>query len=377
MRDYLNHSSHELRREGMVGLLLRGDPRYVATIRDRISTAIRSADPADRVFAAGVVRNAALPDLALIVLRLLKDDDIQVRKAALEACVGIDDRDVLEVAVEAFAEPQLCSTAALVMARAGESVVPLLDAAWARHTERSTRLRLVRCLGRIGGPQAIDVLRRLMDCNDELLRTQVLQSLSMCGYTAEGEAIAAIEARIHAEVGQATWKLSMLNDLPESPAFELLRSSLENEIAFCRKRLFLLVSYFGDSKVLLSTRDNYFSGVRERVAYAIEILDLKMPHKLRGVVLPLLEDLPLAIRLEKLGKVFPIVPRSAHEHLRAIVTGQDASAWTRAVAMRAVMTIPVPELVPFVKESIAAQELGGGCFPPGRRCPRRGLRRVH
>lgn len=350
--EYLNHTSAELRRQAMIGLLRRGDPRFVAVVRERISTATRSIDPADRVFAAGVVREARLADLALVVLALLKDPEIEVRKAALEACVGIQDTDVLDVAVEAFAEPKLCSTASLVLSGAGEAVVPRLEAAFERHPSRSTRLRLVRCLGRIGGSHATDALRRQIDCPDEILRTQILQSLSMCGYRAGVEEATAIESRIRVEVGQAAGKLAILSDLPDSPATALLRSALEDEISYCRKRLFILASYIGDPKVLLTARDNYFSGVKERRAYSIEILDLTLPDRLRPLVLPLLEDLPLASRLDRLRRHFPLPRRSETEHLRRILTGSgDAtSPWTRATAIRAVGRIPVPELASAVEE---------------------------
>ncbi|MFZ2491156.1 MAG: HEAT repeat domain-containing protein [Thermoanaerobaculia bacterium] len=350
--EYLNHSNADLRRQAMIGLLRRGDPRYVAMVRQRVSTAAQSLNAEDRIFAAGVIGEAGVTEFPLVLLSLLRDEDIEVRKAALRASAGATDTDVLEIAVEAFTEPRLCSTASIVLSGAGEQVVPLLEAALERHPERATRLRIVRSLGRIGGERARETLRRQIDCPDQILRTQVLQSLSVCGYAATGEDGALIEERMRAEVAEAASKFANLADLSEAEPMRLLRAALEDEIGLCRRRLFLLMSFITEQKVMLSARDNYFSEIRDRRAYAIEVLDLKLTDRLRPVILPLLEELPLATRLERLGRFFPLTRRSETDQLRHILAaGSDSvSPWTQAAALFAVGGTPLPELSDAVRK---------------------------
>jgi hypothetical protein len=108
--------------------------------------------------------------------------------------------------------------------------------------------------------------------------------------------------------------------------------------------------------VILSARDNYFSGARERRAYAIEILDLTLPDRLRPWVLPVVEDLPLAARLERLGKYFAQEKQSERERIAHVLSGtrEATSSWTRAAAIHAVGNIPLPELHGAVRALVAA-----------------------
>ena len=355
--EYLNHSSPTLRREAMVGLLYRGDPRFISVVRERLGTAVRSADAADRVFAASVIGEVRLPDLNPELLALLRDSTTDVRRAALEACAGIDDENVLRVAVQAFADPALCSSASMVIAAVGPPVVPLLESALcACDADRPTSLRIVRALGRIGGPEATAALRGSLDHPDEVVRTRVLESLSICRYRAAEADVPAIEARVRAEIAQATWKFAILGDLSAASAVELLRTALEDEVGLCRQRLFHLVSFINDADVILSARDNYFSGARERRAYAIEILDVTLPDRLRQWVLPVVEDLPLAARLERLGRFFPQEQKSERDRIAELLGGdrQATSPWTRAAAIYAIGKLPLPELHDAIRALVAS-----------------------
>jgi hypothetical protein len=170
------------------------------------------------------------------------------------------------------------------------------------------------------------------------LRRQVLESLARQGYQVANGQGQTVQAQIHAELEDATWKLASLRDLDDQPAVALLRKALLEEVDQNRERVFLLLSFLYDSRSILRAREALAHPSREKRAYALEIVDVTLPQEMKQLVLPLVEEMGSDRRLEALEAHFPQSRLGKDRRLLAILERPTAwsTSWTRACAVYAI-----------------------------------------
>jgi hypothetical protein len=196
---------------------------------------------------------------------------------------------------------------------------------------------MARVVGRIRGHRATAILRERIAYPQGTVRTEVLEALRACGYRADGKGTGDIEARIDAEARDAAWKLFARRDLGSDQALDLLAAALDREVDQSRRRIFLLLSFVHDSTAILRARDNMSHPSKDKRAYASEVLDVTLPREVKPLLLPLLEEAPLADRCRRLEGETGEHPRSARDRVREVLgrTEEWITSWTRSCAARA------------------------------------------
>ena len=83
---------------------------------------------------------------------------------------------------------------------------------------------------------------------------------------------------------------------------------------------------------MLDTRANIDSKVQEMRVFALEILDNLLTGEIKQIVLPLLDDLTVAERLEQMSERFPQEKMTADQRFHDIVENhfERAFFWTRS-----------------------------------------------
>jgi AAA family ATP:ADP antiporter len=227
------------------------------------------------------------------------------------------------------------ATAALVAG--GQSAVPELKAAFAKHSQnREILVRLAIVCGRIGGEEVTTLLKDRIDFPDEGVRTQVLRSLSRCGYQAQNEQeVRLIQRQIQAEMAQAAWTLAALVDIADEASVALLREALTAKLDQGRNRLLFLLSFIYDAETILRARDNLSHPLAEKRAYALEVIEVLIEKELKRLIIPLLRDLAPSQRLQELSGSFPQRELGGRHRLREIITRPDevSNAWITACAL--------------------------------------------
>jgi CRP-like cAMP-binding protein len=219
--------------------------------------------------------------------------------------------------------------------------------------------RLARIGGRIGGAQALALLRRHLDWPDVQVRSQILAALSQCGYRAAEVDKGYIHQAMKAEVAQAARTLASLVDLEngteaeEKGAVQLLKVALNDALARQRNRLFLWLSFVYDAQTILQVRDTLAGAAsgngrvsRQQQDYALEIMDVLISAELKAILGPLIEEQTPAQRLQRLTSLFPQPGLTSRERLSEII-GQPATwlaPWTKACALYAVGQLAAVEL---------------------------------
>lgn len=357
---YIHAPEPQLRRGALVGLLRSGGIEGVLMAGQRLLELVNSPRSADRIFAAEILGEVGISGFYRPLQTLLYDEDIAVRRAAIEAAGRLESAQLWPFIIEMLAWPDLATTATAALVAGGEAVVPALYKALNRNNQPpAVLLRMIRIAGRIGGPEMIELLRPKIDYPDEAVRFQVLTSLSLCRYQANREDISLIEQQIQNELADATWTLAGLVDIGQAEVVAPLNQALHYELGQNRARLFLLLSFIYDSESILKARDTLRIGRHsvEKQAYALEIIDVLVDKKLKPMLLPFIdESLGAEERLEQLSAIFPQKQMGRTQRLISLVEQRPGwlQPWTIACALEAIARLSLERAIPTTVKALSA-----------------------
>jgi ATP:ADP antiporter, AAA family len=328
---FLRDPRPELRKGAIVGLLRHGGIEGVLTAGMDLMELARSAEPADRTLAAEVLGEVGIPAFHRPLLPLLEDADPGVRRGALRAAAQIASPALCPAVLPSLAVPSLRSPALAALAAVGPPALPILDAAIDRAPGSGPeRLLLLRVTRRIGGAEAVELLRQRLDDPDGEIHREVLLSLFYLGYAAEGPDRAAVLALISQECGRAAWLVMAQDDLDDEAVDPALRRALAVEYKHTVDNLLLLLSFLYPAQGLGDARIHLDDDAPQQRALALEIIDQLLSRELKPLVIPLVEDLPRPLRLQRLRALAPQVSLRPEQRLPLLEEAGWLSAWTRA-----------------------------------------------
>lgn len=331
---YLTAVEPEVREGALIGLLKHGSLGGVLTAGDRLNQLLLSAEPADRIIAARVLGEVGNRQFYQPMLKLLNDPEIGVRRAALEAAGRIGSLRLWPTVLGAL-ETSTHLEAALALAAAGEVSLPLIGSALNNpNLDLRVRHRLIRVLGRINHPESITLLLKALEAPLIHDRQTAAQALMRRDYRAQtsGE-IQRIYAALRLEAAQAAWFLAGLADLAALPMAVLITAALNELVQTTRQQMFNLLLLLYPAQTILRVRDSLRQPTAEQQAYAVETLDTLLAQEIKGLVLPLVDELPVAQRLERLA-VGTAQPRLDPEVRLQMIweTTDETLQWLRACA---------------------------------------------
>ncbi len=335
---YLEDPDPQVRMGAMVGLLRSGGIEGVLAAGESLLELTGAPEPARRQFAAQVLGEVGISSFYRPLLKLLRDEDPRVRRAALASAGKLKNPKLWPLVIENLLAYQTRAAAVSALVAGGEAVVPYLEAAFAENGQsREALVRIAQICGRIRGERAMALLRAHLDFPDADVRYQVLASLSLCGYRAGDGDVPDVVQKIEEEVANAAWTLAALADIGDDEPLSLLRAALNRKLERHRERIFFLLSFVYEAQAIMSARDTLYlardSG--EKRAYALEIIDALVSQELKEILLPLLDELPPAERLRRLSDHFPQQSLSRLQRLQEVITGPDVwlTPWIRACAL--------------------------------------------
>ncbi len=340
---YLENPDPQVRMGVMIGLLRNGGIAGILLAGENLTNWVNSPNPHERELAAQVLGEVRIRSFYHPLLKLLRDDDPQVHRAALIAAGKVQNPKLWPLILEDLSSPMFYHAAASALVVAGESVLSELASVFNKKNQpREVLIRIARICGRIRGNHVITLLRDKIDFPDEDVRYHILVSLSLWGYRAQEEEISRVHQKIQEEIEDATWTLAALVGIGEEASVFLLKRALTYELEQNQKRILLLLSFIYDSQSILRARDNLLQNSPEKRAYALEIIDISVSQELKPMLFPLLEDLTPTQRLNRLHAFFPQQSLDRNQQLERILTRFDKwiHPWTKTCALYALAYNP-------------------------------------
>lgn len=344
---YLIHEDVEVRKGALIGMLRDVGLEGVMAAGVNLRGLIDSDEPDERELAARVLGEVGIPGFSRPLSKLLEDDDMRVRKAAIVASEELKSPKLLPHLLKNLSEAKVRQAAVAAVIAFGEKIVPELEGAYDKEGEsRHTRIRIIRIWGRIGGKKAIELLKRKIERAEEDIRTHILAALVSCKYQVPVRDVFRIQEQIRKEIEDATWTLSVLSDMGDYEHSSRLKDALKSDVVKNRKRIFLLLAMIYPPDPILAAQRNLGSSSSEKKAYALETLDNIISLEIKPLILRLMDDtIPLAQRHSWLTNYFPQERMSPHERLKEILrrSQKTVSSWTRACTLFTIGNIGTKE----------------------------------
>jgi HEAT repeat protein len=262
----------------------------------------KSSNVDDRIEACTLIGESANPALWTILLPLLSDDDLSVKKSALRAAGKIHHKALYRPVIAALGSPQTRSLAFNALTAGGNVALPAIIAALKdENLHRRIHLRLIRACSHIKSEEAIHVLEGLIRHPNGAVRSKALTALRDCKYKPQGESRSTVSEQVSAELRRAAWLLASLRDMEKSSQAGVIQRAIQFDLEETIGRLFHLFGFIYDPHVIQRAQTAIQKRDANRRSYAVELLDTRLDRAHKQPFIALLEDFPPAERLEKMG----------------------------------------------------------------------------
>lgn len=309
---------------------------------------------AERIQACNIIRDARRPELHSWLVAPLNDQNRTVRHAAIHAAGATVAPQLWEHLLTKLDDKFLQKDAIQALAESGRDVLPLVISEFKLATTLGKQAVLIRIATRINHPDSLVWLSQFIRHNNVTMRNIALRGLYRNRYTASGEMIPLVEAQVSAEIEHAAHILAAMAQLDEREEFDVLFAALEGVLAATRQQIFRLLSFMYDRSLLKRIEENLRLDAADRRAYAVELLDIALPNRVKQPLLPLIESADVSSRLTRLQAQYTLPQRTQMEWLCTIILGEPAgdrpfSAWVRATAIYAVGKLQLNKLIPMIQ----------------------------
>ncbi|MFQ3214672.1 MAG: MFS family permease [Marivirga sp.] len=352
---YLDDADRQIQTGAVVGLISYGGINGIIAGGQRLLEFINSDNPDQREFGAYVIGEVGIHNFYRPILKLLNDEQQNVKRSAIKAAGKINHPKLYDTLVELVANPNLFEPAMNALIRSGENILNTIEPV-IKNTEGDPKLirRLVTIIGRTSSPKGAELLKDKIYTSNIEIRDQVLQSCAALNYVPNVEDKSNILQTIHSEMADATWFLKCIQALQHTDRwmhqsnFDLLITALNIELKHISKRVLYLLSFLYESKEIAQVWERLQLKDKNKIANALEIVDVLVSQELTSVVLPLLENYPISQQLKILKNRYPIADFPLDKFLQGLITGEGCPTiipWTRLVAIYSVQQIRIPTLI--------------------------------
>ncbi|MFN8465017.1 MAG: Npt1/Npt2 family nucleotide transporter [Caldilineaceae bacterium] len=354
-------------REGAaVGLMRHTGIGGVLAVGQRILLWAGSPQPEERASAARVLGAVGDAHFYQPLIPMLSDPDVRVQRAAIEAAGHLRSPRLLALLIDKLDSTATGPVCVAALLGAGDAALPLIDAAFIQkaHTqlgrETAGLVRLAQICGRMRTPAASALLSRHLRTPQPAVRRAVLHALTRCNCQAQPGTQAAVYAQIRAEGEAAAWTLHALQELQGEEQATLLRAALEREYAAEKANILDLLSFICPPDAVRRAQDILSASkvTTDQRAYALETLDIVTPQELKPIVMPLVDELTIGQRQQRLDIVYHAPAMNRAERIcNIIVDGSDRfTIWTQACAIDAVARLGLLSLAGVVLDVTRTQD---------------------
>ncbi len=353
----LNETDIFIQHGVLIGLLCSHKLAEVSAAHKKLQTLIQSENIYKRLEAANLINEIANPELSGLLLALLQDENMEVKKAALRAAAKTRHPNIYPLVISALASPQTRSIAFSALIAGGEIALPAITTGIQNETlHRRIHLRLVRACSHIKG-DAIQALENWIGHHNVSLRTKVITALYDCKYTPQNKSIQRIHAQIESELNRTAWLLACLSDLQESPQTESIIRALKADLKETRSRLFYLFGFIYDSQSIHRARKAILRNDENRTAYAVEVIDTTLSQTYKAAFIPLLENFSAFEKLQRMGPQYKQeTPPSGRIIDLLTNTLAHENPWLVANAIEVARKLGIPESADIIGAFVNSKE---------------------
>jgi hypothetical protein len=163
----------------------------------------------------------------------------------------------------------------------------------------------------------------------------VLLSLGEAGFKAGISQITRIKYAIEADIADIRWNLSAMQEVGHDGFATQIREALRWEVQNDIQHIYMLLAMLYDTRSIQLVKENIDSGTIEGITYAIELLDVFLSDQLKQRVIPILDDISDAEKINRLDPFYPRVKLDDKLVLKFIINRDftQSNRWTKACVL--------------------------------------------
>ncbi|HRG79062.1 MAG TPA: Npt1/Npt2 family nucleotide transporter, partial [Cyclobacteriaceae bacterium] len=302
----------------------------------RIQRLARSLDANDRHYSAELLLHSQNKENISFLIELLNDSDHKVRSTAIKTAIKKYDNEVINSLIENLGNALHSNEAMNALILIGEPGLSLLDNSFYRSGQSSqVMMRLVQIIGAIGGQRAKEMLWNKIDYPDKVIVSEVLLALGESGFKAGMSQVSRIKYAIESDIADITWNLGAIQEIGDDEVSAVVRRALNREIQGDIEHIYMLLAMLYDTRSIQLVKENIESGTAEGVSYAVELLDVFLSEQLKQRVIPVLDDLSISEKINRLEIFYPRVQLDEKLVLKFIINREftQSNRWTKAAVL--------------------------------------------
>ncbi len=298
---YLNSNNSADTFGALVGLLKYGGDQGVSLSTEKLEKLAGHPLKENRILAAQALRKFGSSDFDHMLLKLLADDEISVRREGLLAAGKSKNAAIWNKVTDSLLNIHTRDAAAKALLSGGETALQYMENMFNdESTSKSVRVKLARIFGNIRGENAIRILSGNISTANNDVRETVLAELTECGFSAANDK-EQIQAQIKKEAEDTRMLYSALREIESNGEMSLAADAIRIELKHVRERLFHLMSFVYDRNAILNARRLIMLRNEAKIPYAIETLDTILPRDAKQILLPLVEEVNGSEACKRLG----------------------------------------------------------------------------
>ena len=331
-------------------LLYNRDTSLSRRAYEKLQRLIHSLSAPERIRACKILGRLDMPNYLVMLLR---DQDLSVVRSAMAAIPSFSDQKLHEIVIEDLKNEELRPLAVSTLINAGSRALPsiekALEAALATKDTKTVAL-LITILGHVGGDEAIGLLvQTLQTCENRILKCSILEALAACNY--KTLSFEMIQTHLSLEIEHLNTLVTLAQQLTAQEGCAPLSSSLERQVRFSQKQLFLLLGFIYPQEDIRKIAYYIAHRDSDRASYADELLENILQKTHRTALLPILR--------QSYGKGF-IPPSTADIHavIRAILAAstQKMTAVLKATALFTIAQLRLTQFIEEVRDSLGDED---------------------
>ncbi len=314
--------------------------------KQRIQKLARSASSEDRQYAAELLLHTSSDENISFLLELLHDNEYAVRSTAIQTAMQKHNDEVIMALIECLGNPVYGNQAMGALVRIGGKALNVLEVTFYRYSNNTQVLiRIIQVMGRIGGQRAKDLLWSKIDYPDKVVVSQVLLSMGVCRFKAGISQITRIKYAIESDIADISWNLNAILEIGASGDAKIIKQALEREILNDIEHIYMLLTMLYDTRSIQLVKENIESGTTEGTTYAVELLDVFLSEALKQRVIPVLDDLSITERTNRLDPFYPRMKLDERLVLKFIINRDftQSNRWTKATVLHQIGILKIAD----------------------------------
>jgi ATP/ADP translocase/HEAT repeat protein len=324
---FLTDKSVAVRGAAVAALIKHGGLDGILTAAEALKALLKSPEPLWRLHGAHVLAEIKVRNFFHPLLELLQDPDVRVRIAAVDAAAAMQSPELVPSLVYKLAHPDTAEAAVRALAAYGTGVERTLFRVLENKEENIViRRKVPKILSRIGEQGAVDHLIANLDSRDPELRVAIAKAASKIRDRSPRVKVddLILDREIRSEIREAYQSLAIIEDLA-LPRRDLLPEALAVRHQVRLGLAFRLLAVRYPAKTIQLVYSNLDSESKAMRANALEVVDNVLSKDESRLLLPLLEDITPAEKVQRGSELFPVERHTSDEWLSILL--DDSHPW--------------------------------------------------